>query len=152
MTPRAPVSASRLARTERTGLVLGSDAAQYEGRIVSDMANPSLMDMATQLAALKELAARAKLRNAIESVFETVPGEARFCVRRLEVVEHVSRVLGIRIINNRIFARVERVARDMGWEPIKNGNRSLFRCAKRKDQDQDEALLVSEANRHDSRW
>ena len=110
------------------------------------------MEMATQLVALQELTARAKIRSAIESVFETVPGEGRFCVRRLEVVEHVSRMLGIRVINNRTFARVERVVRDMGWEPIKNGNRSLFRCAKRKHQDRDEALLVSEANRYDSRF
>jgi hypothetical protein len=47
-----------------------------------------------------------KLREALESAFATVPGDRRFCVRRSDVVEHVARTLGIRVLNNRVFRQV----------------------------------------------
>jgi len=102
-------------------------------------------------AALKELVRRYKVRQALESEFEAVPGDRRFCLRRLEVVEHVSRVLAIPVINNDVFADVEQAARALGWEAVKNGGRSLFRCVKRRDLEVDEALAVSRANRQDPR-
>ena len=100
---------------------------------------------------LQELIRRNQLREALQNGFETVPGDRELCVRRLDVVEHVTSTLGIKVINNRVFADIEREAAALGWEPIKNGGRSLFRCVKRKDHDRDEALMVSRANRHDPR-
>ncbi len=88
---------------------------------------------------------------ALEGTFETTPGDRRFCVRRLEVVEHVAKVLGIRVVNNRTFEEVTRAAEALGWEAIKNGNRSLFRCVKRRDHDPEGALMVARANRFDGR-
>jgi hypothetical protein len=92
-----------------------------------------------------------KTRVALMAAFETVPGDPRFCIRRLEAVEHVVKTLGIRVVNNFTFRDVERVAVEFGWEPVKNGGRSLFRCVKRRDLDQDEALVVSRGNRYDPR-
>jgi hypothetical protein len=40
-----------------------------------------------------------------EGDFEAVRDDLRFCLRRLEVVQHVARVLDIRVIDNDVFAR-----------------------------------------------
>jgi hypothetical protein len=93
-----------------------------------------------------------KQREALESAFELVPGDRRFCIRRLEVVDHVARVLGIRVVNNVTFHDVEQMAVKLGWEPVKNGGRALFRCVKRRDLDQEAALAISRRNRHDPRF
>jgi hypothetical protein len=92
-----------------------------------------------------------KVREAIASTFEAVTAPA-YCVRRLEVVEHVARTLGEGVINNAFHAEVERAARWLGMQPVKNGNRSLFRCARRRDQNNEAALAQSRANRQDPRW
>jgi hypothetical protein len=73
-------------------------------------------------------------------------------VRRLEVVEHVARALAETVINNAFHAEVERAARCLGMQPVKNGNRSLFRCAKRRAQEDETALALSRANRRNPRW
>jgi hypothetical protein len=99
---------------------------------------------------LREERAR-KVRDAIASAYEETPAPA-YCIRRLEVVLHVAGVLGVSILNNAFFAEVETAARGLGFQAVRNGNRSLFRCAKRRDQDDAEALAVSRANRHDPRW
>lgn len=91
------------------------------------------------------------LRAALLAVYEATPGDPRFCVRRLEVVEHAARVLGIRVLNNAVFAEVQEAAREVGFEAIKNGNRALFRCVKRRDIDPDAALAESRTNRRDPR-
>jgi hypothetical protein len=92
-----------------------------------------------------------KVREAIASTFEATTGPG-YCVRRLEVVEHVARTLGETVINNAFHAEVERAARWLGLQPVRNGNRSLFRCAKRRDQDDATALAVSQSHRRDPRW
>jgi hypothetical protein len=92
-----------------------------------------------------------KVREAIASTFEVAAGPV-YCVRRLEVVEYVARTLGEPVINNAFHAEVERAARWLGMQPVKNGNRSLFRCARRRDQDDEAALALSRANRRDPRW
>jgi hypothetical protein len=92
-----------------------------------------------------------KVRAAVAGAFEAMPAPA-YCVRRLEVVEHVARTLGDAVVNNAFHAEVERAARWLGMQPVKNGNRSLFRCAKRRDQDDESALSQSRANRRDPRW
>jgi hypothetical protein len=89
---------------------------------------------------------------ALWASYEATPGDPRFCVRRLEVVEHVARVLGIQVLNNAVFADVEAAASALGFQAVKNGNRSLFRCAKRRDHDEKTALAVSRENRRDARW
>ena len=43
----------------------------------------SLQDMATRLVALQELSRRLKYRQVINAAFESVPGDRRFCVRRV---------------------------------------------------------------------
>jgi hypothetical protein len=91
------------------------------------------------------------VREAIVSAFEATPGDPRFCVRRLEVVEHAARALGIRVRNNALFAEVNEAAVALGFEPIRSNGRSLFRCAKRRDLDEAGALAVSRANRFDAR-
>ena len=111
-----------------------------------------LSAMVKQYVELTASIERKMLHTAILSAFETVPGDSRFCVRRIDVVEQVARVRGIKVINNRVFADVQRAARELGWESIKNGGRSLFRCVKRTDQDIDEALMVSRSNRRDPRF
>lgn len=95
---------------------------------------------------------RRKMAEAVAAVFEAVPDDPRFCVRRLEVVEHVARVIGAPVLNNAFHAEVERAARSLGLVPVKNGNRSLFRCAKRRDESANDALTRSRANRQDPRW
>ncbi len=92
------------------------------------------------------------LREALAAVYEPTPGDPRFCVRRLEVVEHAARALGIRVLNNAVFAEVEAAACGLGFEAVRNGNRSLFRCVKRRDQDSETALSASRENRRDTRW
>ena len=114
--------------------------------------SPDLMAMISQLVDLEEEEWKRKWTSALLSGFETVPADPRFCVRRSEVVDHVVRALGIEVLNNRVFADVERAARSIGWQPVKNGGRSLFRCVKRKGQDDAEALVVSRAHRRDPRW
>jgi hypothetical protein len=95
---------------------------------------------------------RAKsVREAIAAAFEVAPGPV-FCVRRQVVVAHVARTLGQTVINNAFHAEVARAARWLGMQPVKNGNRSLFRCAKRRDQDDGRALAESRAHRRDARW
>jgi hypothetical protein len=98
----------------------------------------------------REFLRREKVREALGAAYETAPGPA-YCVRRLEVVEHVARTLNIRVLNNTVHADAERAARALGWVPIKNGNRRLFRGVKRRDHDEQEALAVSRANRRDAR-
>lgn len=90
------------------------------------------------------------MSEAIKSAFEIASGPT-YCVRRLEVVEHVARTIGQVVINNAFHAEVERAARWLGFQSVKNGHRSLFRCAKRRDHDDQQALAVSRANRHDPR-
>jgi hypothetical protein len=103
-------------------------------------------------AGLRQEERRRKLRTALAAVYEATPGDPRFCVRRLEVVQHAAQTLGIRVLNNSFFAEVEAAARTLGFEAVKNGNRGLFRCAKRKELDEETALAVSRANRRDARW
>jgi hypothetical protein len=67
------------------------------------------------------------------------------------VVEHAARALGVSVLNNAFFAEVEAIAGALGWQPVKNCNRALFRCAKRRDHDEGRALAVARANRHDPR-
>jgi hypothetical protein len=101
---------------------------------------------------LRQEERKRNLRAALLAVYETTPGDPRFCVRRLEVVEHAARALGIRVLNNAVFAEVEVAACGLGFEAVRNGNRSLFRCVKRRDQDSETALSVSRESRRDSRW
>src|SRR4051812_38392350 len=108
----------------------------------------TLAEMAMDLVVLHEQIEQDRIRVAVGMAFETTPGDVRFCVRRLDVVAHVARTLGIKVVNNDMFAKVERVVSEMGWESVKNGGRSLYRCAKHKGQDADAALLVSRTNRH----
>jgi hypothetical protein len=85
------------------------------------------------------------------ATYEPTPGDPRFCVRRLEVVKYAARALGIHVLNNAVFADVKAAASTVGFQAIRNGNRALFRCAKRRDHDKETALAVSHANRRDSR-
>jgi hypothetical protein len=103
-------------------------------------------------AKLRQEERRRSLRDALWAAYETTLGDPRFCVRRLEVVEHAARALGIRVLNNAVFAEVEAAASALGFEAVRNGNRSLFRCVKRRDQDSETALSVSRENRRDTRW
>jgi hypothetical protein len=93
-----------------------------------------------------------KVREVLSAGYETTPGDPRFCVRRLDVVEHAAQSLGIAVLNNAVFADVEAAASALGFQAVKNGNRSLFRCVKRRDQDRETALSVSRENRRDTRW
>jgi hypothetical protein len=93
-----------------------------------------------------------KLREVLSAAYETTPGDPRFCIRRLEVVEHAAQSLGIAVLNNAVFADVEAAASALGFQAVRNGNRSLFRCAKRRDHDEKTALAVSRENRRDARW
>jgi hypothetical protein len=95
---------------------------------------------------------QSKVRGVLLATYEAMPGDPRFCVRRLEVVEHAARALGIQVLNNAVFADVEAAASALGFQAVKNGNRSLFRCAKRRDYDHGTALAVSRENRRDARW
>jgi len=61
------------------------------------------------------------LREALAAVYEPTPGDPRFCVRRLEVVEHAARALGIRVLNNAVFAEVEAAACGLGFEAVGTG-------------------------------
>jgi hypothetical protein len=101
---------------------------------------------------LREVVRRRKLQEALRAKFETVPSDPRFCVRRADVVAHAARALDIRVVNNDVFIDVERAAIVLGWEPVKNGGRSLFPCVKRKGQDHTEALAGSQEQRLDPRW
>jgi hypothetical protein len=95
---------------------------------------------------------QSKVRAVLLACYEATPGDPRFCVRRLEVVENAAGALGIQVLNNAIFADVEAAASALGFQAVKNGNRSLFRCAKRRDHDEKTALAVSRENRRDARW
>ena len=92
-----------------------------------------------------------KLRVALEGAFEVVPGDRRFCIRRLEAVNLAAKTLGICVVNNSTFREVQIVAETLGWEAVKNGNRSLFRCVRRRGIGVDAALFLSRANRDDPR-
>ena len=100
--------------------------------------------------AVAELLRRAKVHAALAAGYETADGP-EFCVRRLEVVEHVARSLGVRVLNNELFNQVERRAHELGWESVKNGGRSLFRRVRRRGLDEAEAIAVSRSNRRDPR-
>lgn len=80
------------------------------------------------------------------SAFESAPGP-QFCVRRTEVVEHVARELGGEVVNNALFAEIEAAARALGWQPIRNGQRRLFRSCKRREFDCEQALAASRQQR-----
>lgn len=97
-------------------------------------------------------ARRRQVREVLSASYDVTPGDPRFCVRRLAVVEHVARALGIAVLNNAVFADVEAAASALGFQAVKNGNRSLFRCARRREHDHETALAVSRANRRDPRW
>jgi len=75
-----------------------------------------------------------EVREAISSAYETKPGDPRFCVRRFEVVEHAANPWD-RGAEQCHLADVEAAASALGFQAVKNGNRSLFRCAKRRDHD-----------------
>jgi hypothetical protein len=92
-----------------------------------------------------------KVRIALEGAFEAVPGDRRFCIRRMEAMDLAARALGIRVVNNFTFGEVRRVAETLGWEAVKNGNRSLFRCVRRRGIEAEAALVLSRANRRDPR-
>jgi hypothetical protein len=94
---------------------------------------------------------QSKVRTVLLACYEATPGDPRFCVRRLEVVEHAAHALGIQVLNNAVFADVEAAASALGFQAVRNGNRSLFRCAKRRDYDHETALAVSRENRRDAR-
>ena len=59
--------------------------------------------------------------------------------------------MGIRVLSNRLFVDVEGVAETLGFQAVRNGGRSLFRCVRRRGVDADTALAISRANRRDSR-
>ena len=86
----------------------------------------------------------------MDAEFETV-ASAAFCVRCLDVAEHVARTFG-RVINNHLFEDIARAAQSMGWTAIKNGNRSLYRGVRRRGLTDEQALAASRANRRDRRW
>ncbi|MGC9984734.1 MAG: hypothetical protein ABSF35_14025 [Polyangia bacterium] len=92
-----------------------------------------------------------KRRAALESAFETMPGDRRFVIRRQEAVDCVVKALGIGVVNNGVHGDVQGTAKTLGWEAVKNGNRALFRCVRRRDIDPDTALAVSRENRRDPR-
>ena len=92
-----------------------------------------------------------KWREALEIAFESVPGDRRFCVRKTEVMDHVAWTLGIRAVNNNTFRQLVRIGELLGWESVKNGNRSLFRCVKPRSLDAITALAVSRKHRRDPR-
>jgi hypothetical protein len=99
---------------------------------------------------LREDARRRQILDAIKAEFETTTSPT-FCVRRIEVAEHLARVFG-RVINNDLFADVARAALSIGWTAIKNGNRSLYRGVRRRGLTDEQALADSRANRRDRRW
>ena len=101
--------------------------------------------------ALQQEALERKKREALEATFETVPGDRRFCIRRQEAVDCVVSALGIRVVNNAVHDDVRRIAEMLGWEPLKNGNRSCYRCVKRRGADVESALAASRGNRQDVR-
>jgi hypothetical protein len=92
-----------------------------------------------------------KLRVTIAEAFEVMPDRPQFCVRRLQVTEHVARAVGVLVMNDAFHADVTREARALGFVPIKNGGRALFRYARRRDHDEVAALAASRENRHDPR-
>lgn len=94
---------------------------------------------------------QSKVRAVLLACYEATPGDPRFCVRRLEVVEHAAHALGMQVLNNSVFTDVEAAASALGFQAVRNGNRSLFRCAKRRDHDEKTALAVSRENRRDVR-
>ena len=94
---------------------------------------------------------QSKVRGVLLASYEATPGDPRFCVRRLEVVERAAQSLGIAVLNNAVFTDVEAAASALGFQTVKNGNRSLFRCAERRDHDEKTALAVSRENRRDAR-
>lgn len=92
-----------------------------------------------------------KIREFLASTYETTPGDPRFCVRRLDVVERVARLLGVAVLNNDFFAEVEEATKALGFQPIRNGNRSLLRGVRLKGQDEEAALAASRTHRLDHR-
>lgn len=134
---------SRKCAAERNGSM---GAGSPERNAVGGIQNRRLLS-----SLLHEFQRRQEVRDAIETAYETAPGPA-YCVRRLEVVEHVARTFGIRVLNNDLFRCVEQQAAALGWESIRNGGRSLFRRAKRRGANDAEAMALSRANRRDQRY
>jgi hypothetical protein len=60
-----------------------------------------------------------RLREAIAEAFEAT-GDPRFCIRRLEVVEHVAKALGVLVTNEAFFVEVTRVATELGFQPSRS--------------------------------
>jgi hypothetical protein len=92
-----------------------------------------------------------RIREVLLVHYEPTHDDPRFCVRRLEVVQHVASALGNQVVNNALFADVAAAGEAVGFQSVKNGNRSLFRFAKRKGQDQRTALALSRSIRLDPR-
>lgn len=101
--------------------------------------------------ALRRLEYLERIRAIMAELYETVDDPA-FNVRRTEVVAHVAaglKALGERVtVNNRFHRLVFDEAIEMGWTPIRNGNRRLFRGVKPKGIRRSEALAISQRNRH----
>ena len=80
---------------------------------------------------LRALAHRARIRAAVGSAFEVTADPAER-VRRLDVVNHVAKELGVRVVVRSFMNEVRAVVEDMGAEAIKPRNARWFRKLRRR--------------------
>lgn len=81
--------------------------------------------------ALRALAHRARIRAAVTTRYEPVD-DPKERVRRTEVVNHVAKELGVRVVRREFIQEVRAEVEAMGAEAIKPGNARWYRKLRRK--------------------
>lgn len=98
---------------------------------------------------VKRLDRLERIRALALDAFEFID-DKRFCVRRMAVVEHVSRELRLPI-SNQLCTSVALAVRSLGFEPVKCAQRRLFRKVRPRGLDEATALLRSQELRRKER-
>jgi hypothetical protein len=78
------------------------------------------------------------MRAAMADKFEFT-GNRKHCVRRDAVTEHVAATIGEEV-SPKLRTGVALLAKQLGWHPVRNGNRRLFASVKARAMPLDEAL------------
>lgn len=92
-------------------------------------------------AVVKRLERLERIRVAMSDEFEFT-GDRAHLVRRDSVAAHVGAAIDEEV-NNRLRAAIVLLGKQLGWRPIKRGNRRLFACVKLRSMPADEAAQLS---------
>lgn len=90
---------------------------------------------------VKRLERLERIRATMSDEYEHT-GDRAHLIRRDTVAQHVAEVIGEEV-NNRLRTAVLLLGKQLGWRPIKRGNRRLFACVKLRAVGAEDAARIS---------